>query len=114
MRARLKGVYRNRKKTAAGGHKDYWFLRGVGPLKPLEGDEGETFVPGSVAFMRARIIAAAQFGGFSLDDTKAMLGEWGAEARAAILYRLNSQIALAARLADSLPDLPAASMEYDL
>lgn len=53
MRARLKGVYRSRKKLADGGTKDYYFLRGYGALKPLPDDEAADFTPGSAAFMRS-------------------------------------------------------------
>jgi hypothetical protein len=53
MRIKLKGIYRNRKRLADGSARDYWSLRGVGPLNPLSGDEQEEFSPGSPAFMRA-------------------------------------------------------------
>lgn len=53
MRLNLKGVYESRKRLANGRLKEYYFLRGFGALKPLEGDEGEHFNPGTPAFMRA-------------------------------------------------------------
>lgn len=53
MRIRLKGVYCNRKRLADGTVKEFWTLRGVGPLKPLPGDERADFRPGSTAFMRS-------------------------------------------------------------
>jgi integrase len=53
MRIRLKGVYQHRKKLRNGDVRYYYTLRRVGPLKPLRGDEGEPFYPGSAAFMRA-------------------------------------------------------------
>jgi integrase len=53
MVVRLKGVYRNRKTLSDGTKRDYYSLRGFGALKPLAGDEGEPFKPGTPAFMRA-------------------------------------------------------------
>lgn len=53
MRVRLKGVYRSRKVNAQGERRDYYFLRGFGALKPMNGDEEEDFRPGTPAFMRS-------------------------------------------------------------
>ena len=53
MRAKLTGVYENRKRLSTGELKSYFFLRGFGAIKPLPGDEGAAFHPGSQAFMRA-------------------------------------------------------------
>jgi len=53
MRARLKGVYKSRKKLAGGSTKTYYFLREYGALKPLGGDEEAPFAPGTPAFMRS-------------------------------------------------------------
>lgn len=65
---------------------------------------------------RARIIAAAQFGGWSLDEIKQMLIEWGPEVAEAIVTRLADQARAAARLVEQLPRPPEASkaQEYDL
>ena len=65
---------------------------------------------------RAKIIAAAQFGSFSLEEAKQMLGEWSEEAYEAIGSRLFSQIELAQRLLEELPRPPAEKpgAEYDL
>lgn len=65
---------------------------------------------------KAKIIAAAQFGSWSLDDIKEMLIEWGPEAHEAILTRLGHQAALASRLFRELPKPPSMSnaVEYDL
>ena len=65
---------------------------------------------------QARIIAAAQFGGWSLDEIKKMLTEWGPEVHEAITTRLSDQIRLAARLAENLPrpDEFTRSKEFDL
>lgn len=53
MRARLKGVYASRRRRKDGKAVAYWYLRGFGALRPLPGDEGEAFAPGTPAFMRA-------------------------------------------------------------
>ena len=53
MRVRLKGVYASRKTMADGTVRSYWFLRGVGAINPLPGDEHLPFAPGQPAFMRA-------------------------------------------------------------
>jgi len=62
---------------------------------------------------RARIIAAAQFGGWSLDMAKKMLSEWGPETRAALIERLAAQATVALRLAENLPTF-GETMEFDL
>jgi len=51
----------------------------------------------------ARIIAAASFGGWKLDEIFNMLSEWGPDVREAILDRLTLQLQVGARLAESLP-----------
>lgn len=53
MQVKLRGVYRHRKKLADGTIRYYWTMRGIGPLKPLAGDELLPFGPGTPAFMRA-------------------------------------------------------------
>ncbi|MFN3457499.1 MAG: tyrosine-type recombinase/integrase [Novosphingobium sp.] len=53
MRLKLKGVYASHKRLSTGAFVTYYFLRGFGALKPIEGDEGEPFHPGSMAFMRS-------------------------------------------------------------
>lgn len=65
---------------------------------------------------KAKIIAAAQFGGWSLDEIRAMLIEWGPEVYEALLTRLSDQIRAAIRLSENLPKPPSknAAMEYDL
>lgn len=61
----------------------------------------------------ARIIAAAQFGGFSLDLIKAMLADFDDEAHEAITYRLELQARAAMNLSAALP-APKAKQEFDL
>lgn len=53
MRVKLKGINKVKKKQADGTVKVHYYLRGVGKLKPVEGDEGLPFRPGTVAFQRA-------------------------------------------------------------
>lgn len=64
----------------------------------------------------ARIIAAAQFGGWQLEEIKQMLIEWGPEVADAIVTRLADQARAAARLVEQLPQPPSAprAVEYDL
>ena len=64
---------------------------------------------------RARIIAAAQFGGWTLEECKAMLESYDEEAAEAITHRLMQQATLAARLVEDLP-LPVEKREkvFDL
>ncbi len=59
VRLRLKGVYLSRKTLSDGKRADYYFLRGYGRLKPMEGDETADFSPGSPAFMRSYSAATA-------------------------------------------------------
>lgn len=68
---------------------------------------------------RAKIIAAAQFGGWPLDDIKSMVAAYHADpaVNEALLIRLSDQARAAARLAESLPRPAAtvpAAQEYDL
>lgn len=52
---------------------------------------------------KARIIAAAQFGGWTLDECRVMLETYDDEAYEAILHRLMQQATVAATLAEKLP-----------
>lgn len=65
---------------------------------------------------RAKIIAAAQFGNWGLDEIRQMLIEWGPEVYEAIMTRLADQTRACVRLGEQLPQPPAASTakEYDL
>jgi DNA-binding transcriptional MerR regulator len=69
---------------------------------------------------RARIIAAAQFGGWKLDEIKPMLDEYHGSMAVydALTTRLTDQIRAAARLGESLPipvaGRPAQVQEFDL
>jgi DNA-binding transcriptional MerR regulator len=52
---------------------------------------------------RAKIIAAAQFGGWELSEAKQMLEEWGPDVRAGLIARLADQAKAAAKLVENLP-----------
>lgn len=62
---------------------------------------------------RARIIAAAQFGGFSLSQIQEMIEEYDNDVYSAIVTRLGDQMRAAARLAEDLPR-PADTQVFDL
>lgn len=62
---------------------------------------------------RARIIAAAQFGGFSLETIREMLEGYNEEVYEALLVRLSDQARAAARLGEQLPK-PKAGQVFDL
>ena len=65
---------------------------------------------------KAKIIAAAQFGGWSIEQIQQMLIEWGPEVYEAILTRLSDQMRAAIRLGEELPRPPETStaQEFDL
>jgi DNA-binding transcriptional MerR regulator len=65
---------------------------------------------------KAKIIAAAQFGGWSIEEIELMLIEWGQEAYEAILMRLDDQMRAAVRLGENLPKPAGESTakEFDL
>lgn len=85
-------------------------------LGPVARSEGGTRRYTAEQLDKARIIAAAQFGGWSLDEIRQMLIEWGPEVHEALLTRLADQARAAARLGEQLPRPRAAStaMEFDL
>jgi DNA-binding transcriptional MerR regulator len=90
----------------------FWEEKGL--LGPVERSEGDTRRYTAEQLDRARIIAAAQFGGWSLEEIAIMLDEWGPEAHQAILIRLADQAMAAARLGESLPRPKMPAPEYDL
>jgi DNA-binding transcriptional MerR regulator len=92
----------------------FWEEKGL--LGPVERSEGDTRRYTKEQLDKAKIIAAAQFGGWSLEEIAQMLIEWGPEVHEAILIRLSDQAMAAARLATDLPPPPGASkaVEYDL
>lgn len=92
----------------------YWEERGL--LGPVERSDGDTRRYTQEQLDKAKIIAAAQFGGWSLEEIQLMLVEWGPDVHEAILTRLADQAMVAARLATDLPPPPAAStaQEFDL
>lgn len=92
----------------------HWEEKGL--LGLVERSEGDTRRYTQEQLDKAKIIAAAQFGGWSLEEIQQMLIEWDAEAHEAILTRLADQAMAAARLATDLPVPPAMStaQEFDL
>lgn len=91
----------------------------IGLLGPVTRTSGDTrqFTPEQLD--RARIIAAASFGGWKLEEIKEMLETYHVEPEIyeALTIRLSDQIRAAARLAEQLP-VPliskATKQEYDL
>lgn len=65
---------------------------------------------------KAKIIAAAQFGGWQLSEIKEMLLSYDVEVYEAILTRLSDQARACVRLGEGLPKPPAAKpgLEFDL
>lgn len=92
----------------------YWEDQGL--LGDVARSEGGTRRYTPEQLDAARIIAAAQFGGWSLEEIKQMLIEWDSEAYSAILTRLSDQARAAARLGEQLPVPPdiRKKREYDL
>jgi DNA-binding transcriptional MerR regulator len=92
----------------------YWEEKGL--LGPVERSDGDTRRYTQEQLDKAKIIAAAQFGGWSLEEIQQMLIEWDPDVHEAILTRLADQAMAAARLATELPKPPNASTakEYDL
>lgn len=95
----------------------YWESEGL--LGEVARTAGDTRQYTDDQLDRARIIAAAQFGGWSLDDIRQMLDEFHADMTVydAITMRLSDQIRAAARLGEALPKplaVRSAKQEYDL
>lgn len=63
---------------------------------------------------KAKIVAAASFGGWNLEEIGNMLEEWGQETYEAIMIRLDDQMRAAVRLGQNLPKPVGLEMEYDL
>ncbi len=92
----------------------YWEDQGL--LGEVERSDGGTRRYTAEQLDRARIIAAAQFGGFDLDMIKKMLSEYGPEVYEALMTRLADQARACVRLGENLPK-PASTgqaPEYDL
>lgn len=92
----------------------YWEEKGL--LGEVERTSGETRRYTPEQMDKARIIAAAQFGGWSLEEIADMLLEWGPEVAEALSIRLSQQAMAAARLMEQLPKPPGVPQvkEYDL
>lgn len=92
----------------------YWEEKGL--LGTVERSDGDTRRYTPEQLDKAKIIAAAQYGGWSLEEIAQMLIEWGPDVHEAILTRLADQAMAAARLGEQLPTPPTASTakEFDL
>lgn len=62
----------------------------------------------------ARIVAAGQFGGWSIDEIRSMLTEWGPEVYEALCVRLTDQTKAAVRLIEALPKPATTVQDFDL
>lgn len=92
----------------------YWEDQGL--LGDVKRSDGGTRQYTAEQLDRARIIAAAQFGGFDLDMIKRMLDDYGPEVYEALMTRLADQARACVRLGENLPS-PARTgqaPEYDL
>lgn len=97
-------------------------LRGIrlweteGLLGPVARSNGGTRQYSDEQLNRAKIIAAAQFGGWSLDKIAQMITEWGPDVYEALCTRLSDQMRAAIRLIEELPKPPGEStaQEFDL
>lgn len=92
----------------------YWEDQGL--LGDVKRSDGGTRQYTAEQLDRARIIAAAQFGGFDLDMIKRMLDDYGPEVYEALMTRLADQARACVRLGEQLPAPPGASTvkDYDL
>lgn len=100
----------------------YWEDEGL--LGEVDRSDGNQRRYSDDQIKRAKIIAAAQFGGWKLAEIKAMVEAYDEEVHEAIHVRLAAQANAASLLASQLPDPAAAKtveeiegedeMEYDL
>lgn len=92
----------------------FWEEKGM--LGPVERTAGDTRRYTDEQLNKAKIIAAAQFGGWSLEEIAQMLIEWGPEVHEAILTRLAQQLTVGQRLFRDLPIAPGVgpTVEFDL
>jgi DNA-binding transcriptional MerR regulator len=95
----------------------YW--EDLGLLGEVARSAGDTRQYTAEQIDRAKIIAAASFGGWKLDDIRPMLEAYHADMEVydALTTRLTDQIRAAARLGESLPipiGVRPKTQEYDL
>lgn len=86
----------------------------LGLLGEVSRSDGNTRKFTSDQIDRAKIIAAASFGGWSLNEIGEMLAEWGPEVYEAICTRLSDQMRASIRLVENLPHPKQSNMEFDL
>lgn len=98
--------------TSARGVR-YWEDQGL--LGEVQRSSGGTRKFTLVQMNKARIIAAAQFGNFSLEQISQMLKSYDTDPTIydALVTRLSDQMRAAARLAENLPK-PKSNLEFDL
>lgn len=89
----------------------YWEEQGLlGEVGRTPGDH-RIYTPEQLDL--AKIIAAAQFGGFDLEMIGQMVVQYDAGVHDALLTRLEDQVRAASRLAQNLPK-PAAPVVYEM
>ena len=89
----------------------YWEEQGL--LGEVERTAGNQRRYTDAQVSRAKVIAAAQFGGWTLEECREMVETYDDEAYEAIVHRLMQQANAAATLAEALP-LPQTEKVYDL
>jgi len=90
----------------------FWETKGL--LGEVERSAGGTRRYTPEQLQKAKIIAAAQFGGWSLEQIEQMLAEWGPEVLEALQVRLAAQVQAAIALSEALPKSAPPLIEYDL
>lgn len=90
----------------------FWEEQGL--LGEVARSDGDTRQFTDEQLNRAKIIAAAKFGGFDLETIGQMLESYDGEVYSALMTRLSDQIRLAVRLGENLPKPRPAVVEYDL
>lgn len=89
----------------------YW--EDLGLLGPVARSSGDTRQYTDTQLDTAKVIAAAQFGNFPLEQIKEMVLAYDGEVYEALQQRLLDQVRAAIRLQENLPR-PQSMQEYDL
>lgn len=92
----------------------YWEEQGL--LGTVERSDGGTRRYTHEQLSKARIIAAAQFGNFSLEEISKMLAAYSVDPTVyeALVIRLSDQTRAAVRLLENLPKPETSVVEFDL